>query len=107
MILIIKVLNFLSKKYYSKIELKNNICIIFFCYENNLVYFARISKQIFEDHMDLLLVNDENKSHYICIKNLETFTFNKTKDKSKKHFYKYCLQFLVVKTSCNNIERYA
>ena len=52
MILIIKVLNFLSKKYYSKIELKNNICIIFFCYENNLVYFARISKQIFEDHMD-------------------------------------------------------
>ena len=107
MILIIKVLNFLSKKYYSKIELKNNICIIFFCYENNLVYFARISKQIFEDHMDLLLVNDENKSHYICIKNLERFTFNKTKDKSKKHFYKYCLQFLVVKTSRNNIERYA
>ena len=57
--------------------------------------------------MDLLLVNDENKSHYICIKNLERFTFNKTKDKSKKHFYKYCLQFLVVKTSRNNIERYA
>ena len=43
--------------------------------------------------MDLLLINDENKSHYICIKNLERFMFNKTKDKSKKHFYKYCLQF--------------
>ena len=42
--------------------------------------------------MDLLLINDENKSHYICIKNLERFMFNKTKDKSKKHFYKYCLQ---------------
>ena len=32
-------------------------------------------------------------NHTSCIKNLERFMFNKTKDKSKKHFYKYCLQF--------------
>ena len=32
-----------SKKYYCKIEQKNDICINVFCYENNLVYPVQIS----------------------------------------------------------------
>ena len=36
-----------SKKDCSKIEQKNNICINFFCYENNLVYPVYISDQKF------------------------------------------------------------
>ena len=32
-------------------------------------------------------------NHTYLYQNLERFMFNKTKDKSKKHFYKYCLQF--------------
>ena len=50
-----------SKKDYKKIEKNNNICINVFCYDNDLVYPLHISKQKFEDFIDLLLINDENK----------------------------------------------
>ena len=82
----------ISKKGYSMIEKKNNICINVFCYENDLVYPADMSKQKFKDCMDLLPVNDENKPHYVYIKNFNRFMFNKTKHKSQKHFCRYCLQ---------------
>ena len=52
-----------SKKDYSKTEQKTNIFINVFCYENDLVYSVHISKQKFKDCMDLLLGNNENKSH--------------------------------------------
>ena len=50
------------------IEQKKDICINVFCYENDLVYPAHISKQKFEDCIDLLLINNESKSHYFYIK---------------------------------------
>ena len=50
------------------------------------------STQKFENSMDLLLVTDENKSHYVYIKDFDTFMFHKTKNKNKKYFYKSCLQ---------------
>ena len=53
----------ISEKDYGTIEKKKNICINAFCYQNDLVYPIQISKQKFEDHMDVLLINDENKSH--------------------------------------------
>ena len=52
---------------FSKIEVRNNICINVFGYENELVYPIFISKQKFEDSMDLLLLYEENKSHYVYI----------------------------------------
>ena len=42
--------------------------------------------------MDLLLIFDENKSHYVYIKDCNRLMFNKTKNKNKKHFCKCCLQ---------------
>ena len=42
--------------------------------------------------MDLLIISDKIKSHYVYIKDFNKFMFNKTKDKNKKHFCKYCLQ---------------
>ena len=42
--------------------------------------------------MDLLLIKDENKSYYACIKDLNRFTFNITKYKYKNKFWRYCLQ---------------
>ena len=77
-----------SKNYFGKIEKKNNICINVFCYENNLVYPVHISD---ENCMDLLMITDENKSHYVYIKVLNIFMCNKTKNKNKKHFCTYCL----------------
>ena len=55
-------------KDYEKIEQKNNICIDAFCYENNLIYSVFLSDKTFEKCMDLLLIADEIKSHYVYIK---------------------------------------
>ena len=42
--------------------------------------------------MDLLLVTDKNKSHYVYIKDFDRFMFHKTKNKNKKQLCKSCLQ---------------
>ena len=42
--------------------------------------------------MDLLLIFDENKSHYVYIKDFNRFMFNKRKNKNKKYFCKCCLE---------------
>ena len=82
----------MSEKFFSKIETKSNICINVFCYENKLTFPIYISDQKFENSMDLLLIIDENKSHYVYIKDFDRFMFHKTKNKNKKHFCKSCLQ---------------
>ena len=48
--------------------------------------------QKFKDSMDLLLLNDSDKSHYLNIKDFNTFMFYKSKNKNKKSFCKNCLQ---------------
>ena len=61
-----KELNFLCwKKKDNKIEIENNIGINIFCYENTLTFPIHISDQKFEISMDLLLIFDGNKSHYV------------------------------------------
>ena len=47
--------------------------------------------------MDLLLVTDENKSHYMYIKDFDRFMFRKTKNNNKKTFAKVVYSALVVK----------
>ena len=54
-----------------------------FGYENELVYPIFISKQKFEDSMNLLLLFEDDKSHYVYIKDFNTFKFHKTKNKNK------------------------
>ena len=93
MILIMQAFNFLSlRKIFGKIEKKNSICINVFCYENNLVYPTHILDEKFKNCMDLLLITDENKPHYVYIKDFNRFMCNKTKCKNKKHFGRCCLQ---------------
>ena len=81
-----------QEKDFSKIEVKNNICINVFGYENELVFPIYVSDQKFEDSMDLLLLIDDDKSHYVYIKDFDRFMFHKTKNKNKKYFCKSCLQ---------------
>ena len=71
---------------------QDNICINVFGYENGLVFPIYISEQNFEDYMDFLLLIDDDKSHYVYIKDFNIFMFHKTKNKNKKWFYKSCLQ---------------
>ena len=81
-----------QEKDFSKIEVKSNICINVFGHENGLVFPVYISDEIFEDSLDLLLLIDDDKSHYVYIKDFNTFMFHKTKNKNKKWFCKSCLQ---------------
>ena len=81
-----------QEKDFSKNETKNNICINVFRYENKLTFPIYISDQEFENTIDLLLLTDENKPHYVYIKDFDRFMFRKTKNKNKKYFCKSCLQ---------------
>ena len=65
------------EKDFSKTEKKNNICINVFCYEKKLVFPIYISDQKFENSMDLLLEINENKSHYVYIKDFYRFMLHK------------------------------
>ena len=56
---------------FGKIEKKNNTCINVVCYENNLIYPVYVS-----NYMDLLMVTNENKSHYVYIKDFKRFMCN-------------------------------
>ena len=47
--------------------------------------------------MDLLLISNENRSHYVYIKDFDRFMYNKIKNKNKKHFCKCVDSVLVVK----------
>ena len=72
-----------SKKDYCRIATQNNICINEVCYENNLTYPVYISDH---SYIDLLLITDENKPHYVYIKDCNRFMCNKTKNKNKIYF---------------------
>ena len=61
-----------------------------------------ISDQKFENSIDLLLIIDENKSHYVYIKDFDRFMFNKTKNKNKKYFCKSCLECFSSKKALSN-----
>ena len=87
-------LNFLFEKKISARLKKNNICINVFCYENQLTFPIYVLDQKFENSMDLLLVTDGDKSHYVYIKDFDKFMFLKTKNKNKKYFCKSYLQCL-------------
>ena len=51
-----------------------------FCYENELVFPIYVSDQKFENSMDLLLLINDDKSHYVYIKDFDRFMFHKTKN---------------------------
>ena len=63
-----------------------------FGYENKLVFPIYFSDLKFKDSMSLLLLIDDDKSHYVHIKNFNRFIFHKTKNKNKKWLCKSCLQ---------------
>ena len=72
-----------QEKDFSKIEVKNNICINMFGYEDELVFPIYVSDQKFEYSIDLLLLNDDDKSHHVYIKDFDRFMFHKTRNKNK------------------------
>ena len=79
-------------KDYNKIEKMNSININVFCYEEHQFFPIYISKEKFKDHMELLLITEGRKKHYVLIKDFNKLLYNQTKHESRKHFCMYCLQ---------------
>ena len=81
-----------TTKHYNKIEKQNNININVFGYENRQPYPIYVSKEKYEDCINLLLITEDKNKHYVLIKDFNSFMFNKTKHKERKHFCMHCLQ---------------
>ena len=71
---IVKQLNYdkiefpVQEKDFNKIEMMNNVCINVFAYQNELVFSIYASDQNFKGSMDLLLLKNDNNSHYVYVK---------------------------------------
>ena len=92
----------MQEKYFSKTEVKSNICINVFGYENELAFPIYVSDQKFEDSMGLMFLIDDDKSHYMYIKDFNRFMFHKTKNKNKTTFSKVVYSVLVVEVCWQN-----
>ena len=83
----------LSQKHYNKVEKQNSIRINVFGYEDGQPFPINISKETFEDQMNLLLITKDEKKHYVVlIKAFNAFMYNQLKHKERKHFCMYRLQ---------------
>ena len=81
-----------TAKQYNKIEKQNEININVFGYENKQKYPIHVSKEKYEDCMNLLLITENENKHYVLIKHFNKFMYDVTKHKDSKHFCMHCLQ---------------
>ena len=79
-------------KQINKIEMQNNICINLFGFEEKQIFPIYISKEKYQDHMELLLITEGENKHYVLIKDFNKLMFRQTKHEHRKHFCMYCLQ---------------
>ena len=72
---------------------KNSIGISVFGYEKKVKYPIYVPKNCCEDkHVDLLLIGEGEKKHYVLIKDFNTFMYDHTLRRERKRFCRYCLQ---------------
>ena len=81
-----------SIKQYNKIETQNSININVFGYEKKQPYPTYISKEKFDDVLNLLLISENENKHYCLIKDFNRFMYSYSNHKAKKHFCMHCLQ---------------
>ena len=81
-----------SIKQIPKIEEQNNISINVFGYENKQRFPSYVSKNVLETNLDLLLIMEDEKQHYVWIKDFNRFMYNQSKHQHRKYFCRYCLQ---------------
>ena len=93
-------------RHYGKIEKQNSINVNVFGYKDKQFYPIRVSKQTNEKVLNLLLITDGEKQHYILIKDFNRMMYHKTKHQHRKHFRMHCLQYfstekILAKHNCN------
>ena len=91
-----------TTKQYNKIEKQNEIRINVFGYENKQPYPIFVSKEKYNNQMNLLLITENDNKHYVLIKDFNKFMYNQTKHKESKHFCMHCLQCFSSERVLNN-----
>ena len=88
---------------YEIIEERFNTNVNVFGYENN-IFPLYVSKTFNEQVLNVLLISNEEKSHYVFIKDFNRLMCStvKTKNDHKKHFCMSCLQNFTTKEVLNN-----
>ena len=86
---------------YEIIEERFDIKVNVFGYENK-VFPLYVSKKSNEQVLNVLLISNEEKSHYAFIKDFNRLMYSRTKHQHKKHFYMSCLQNFTTKEILNN-----
>ena len=84
-----------AQKDYQKIEIINNINFNVFGYEKQESYPVYISKEKFNDMLNLLLITKGKEQHYVHIKDFNKFMYNQTKHKGKTFLYVLFAVFLL------------
>ena len=69
---------------------RNHISV--FGYENGKKYPIYVPKDAFKKHLDLLMIKDEGKLHYVLIKGFNTFIHNQKLKRHKKYFCRFYLE---------------
>ena len=86
---------------YEKIEDRFQMQVNVSGYENK-VYSLYISKKSYNQTLNLLLITEKDKPHYVFIKDFNRLMFSKIKHKDKKHLCMSCLQNFSTKEILNN-----
>lgn len=66
----------ISAKYYAKIEVQNNINVNVFGYEDKQFYPICVFKRSNEKVLNLLLITEDEKKHYVLIKDFNRMMYN-------------------------------
>ena len=90
---------------YKKIEDRFQMQVNVSGYENK-VYPLYISKKIYNQTLNLLLITEKDKSHYVFIKDFTRLMFSRTKHKDKKYYCMSCLQDFTTKEMLSNFINY-
>ena len=61
-----------------------------------------MSKEKYNNQTNLLLITENDNKHYVLIKDFNSFMYNKTKHKERKHFCMHCLQGFSSERVLNN-----
>ena len=84
-----------TTKQYNKIEKQNEIRINVFGYENKQPYPIFVSKEKYNNQMNLLLTTEDDKKHYVLIKDFNSFMYN-YKQNTKRVSTSACTVFNVL-----------
>ena len=69
----------IATKHYGKIEAQNSINVNVFGYEDKQFYPIYMSKRNNNEVLNLLLITEGEKKHYVLIKDFNRMMYNKTK----------------------------